>query len=30
MLDRLGIEHGVDADKVEIAALALRAEMTPP
>jgi isopropylmalate/homocitrate/citramalate synthase len=30
MLDRLGIEHGVDADRVAEAALALRARMTAP
>jgi len=30
MLDGLGIEHGVDASKVEVAALALRAKMTQP
>jgi isopropylmalate/homocitrate/citramalate synthase len=30
MLDRLGIEHGVDADHVAEAALALRARMTAP
>ncbi len=29
MLDEMGIEHGVDAAKVEVAALALRATMTP-
>jgi hydroxymethylglutaryl-CoA lyase len=29
MLDEMGIEHGVDATKVEIAALALQAAMTP-
>ena len=29
MLDEMGIEHGVDAAKVEVAALALRAQMTP-
>jgi isopropylmalate/homocitrate/citramalate synthase len=30
MLDRLGIEHGVDADRVAEAALALRARVTAP